>query len=314
MSPKNVQATPRIWSLEELQSHAQISLEEFVERRLNEPQERYTFHIRERRTAIQRLLKALSSLDRTAPDREIVQSILLDDEMFSALRYFTGPPISADDLAVLVTKSTKSLTKTKIRNDSELSLKVLDLICRLADPLRFQWVRENRPANIHELKDAIRITETLHAVQTLQTERRSFGKELERILETHLIKNGFEKQPTRNRGKIEVPNHYPASGKFFGECTLYSRKADLLIRLSDGRILAVEAKVSASKLNSVKRVLNDTAAKAKHWHSEAGNQVVPIALLYGVFGADILLSAQNSGLFIVWAHDVKGFVDWIKSQ
>src|SRR3546814_17959100 len=78
---------------------------------------------------------------------------------------------------------------------------------------------------------------------------------------------------------------------------LRARKTDLLIGLSDGRAVAVEAKDSASVLNSVKRVLNDTAAKARYWDSQCGNTVVPVALLSGVFGADNLQSAQTDGLY-----------------
>src|SRR3546814_6840336 len=55
---------------------------------------------------------------------------------------------------------------------------------------------------------------------------------------------------------------------------LRARKTDLLIGLSDGRAVAVEAKDSASVLNSVKRVLNDTAAKARYWDSQCGKTVV----------------------------------------
>jgi hypothetical protein len=83
--------------------------------------------------------------------------------------------------------------------------------------------------------------------------------------------------------------------------------------MHDGRIVAVESKDSSSVVNSVKRVLNDTAAKAKGWHQTMGQMVVPVALLSGVFGVKNLLEAQNDGLYLVWAHDLGNFTDWLRS-
>jgi XamI restriction endonuclease len=106
----------------------------------------------------------------------------------------------------------------------------------------------------------------------------------------------------------------PSAKTFYGECSFYGRRADLLIGLNDGRTVAVEAKDSSSVVNSVKRVLNDTAAKAKHWGAEVGKTVVPVALISGVFGTEDLKKAQTSGLYLVWAHDLDSFAEWLEAQ
>jgi hypothetical protein len=67
-------------------------------------------------------------------------------------------------------------------------------------------------------------------------------------------------------------------------------------------------------VNSVKRVRNDTAAKAKHWAEAVGKTVVPVALLSGVFGTEDLKQAQHAGLFLVWAHDLDSFIEWLAAQ
>jgi hypothetical protein len=95
---------------------------------------------------------------------------------------------------------------------------------------------------------------------------------------------------------------------------VYGRKVDLFIALRTGRMIALEAKDSSSALNSTKRLLNDTAAKAKHYSVAAGKNIISVALLSGVFKASDLIEAQNAGLYLVWAHDLDGFIDWIKSQ
>lgn len=77
--------------------------------------------------------------------------------------------------------------------------------------------------------------------------------------------------------------------------------------------MAVECKVSSSAVNSIKRLNNDAAVKATVWRSEFGtSQVVPMALLDGVFALKNLRDAQAKGLTIFWAHDPGAMSDWIR--
>ena len=59
-------------------------------------------------------------------------------------------------------------------------------------------------------------------------------------------------------------------------------------------MIAVEAKDSSSGLNSVKRILNDTAAKAKHFTNAAGKNIISVALLCGVFKVESFVHAEPS--------------------
>lgn len=314
MSIANTDSTPPVWDDAALAAHAQAALEEFVERRLGESAARYAEHLQARRHAIKRLVRRLNPVDVEDPDLGVVRAILLDEDLQGALRYVAGPPISFDDLGVLVTRGTGRLSKTKIKTDDALAAEVLRLICRIADPGRFPWIRENRPPRRYELKQAIRATAALHAAQTMQTERRGYGKLVEGKLQDRLVAMRYRRVPSPNGGKINLPAHMPQAGTFYGECTVQGRRADLLIGLPDGRSVGVEAKDSSSVVNSVKRVLNDTAAKARHWRSKFGETLVPVALLSGVFGQENLRAAQSSGLFLVWAHDLGSFTDWLQSQ
>jgi hypothetical protein len=307
----NRRPSPRVWTAEELREHAERALQEFVDRRLAEPRDRYRHHLDESYGALLRLFKVLSKIDPAAPDGRAVREILLDDELFDALRYVTAPPVSFDDLSVLVSRSTERMTKTRLRQDDTLPSRVLQLICDLSDTSRFPWVADRRQPRLHEVKLAVRATAALCASRALETERRGFGKALERHFERQLVEIGFRKSKAPNRARIRGNNDWPAPGRFYGECTVYGRKADLLIRIDDGRVVAVEAKHSSSVLNSVKRVLNDTAAKAQLWRRNAGEEIVPVALLSGVFGVDNLALAQDGGLFLVWAHDSAEFLSWL---
>lgn len=314
MKIPNVSRTPRVWTEEELIAQAQVALDEFVDRRLAEPSGKYQAHVNARRAAIVKLFKILSGVDPANPDLTSVRKILFDDELFDALRYVTGPPVSEDDLGVLVTRNVKGFNKTDLTKNDQLPADILKLICRLADPFRFPWISTRRAPSLRELRDAIQATMTLHASQSLQTERRGYGKEVERRLELRLSELGFTKVRTPNKAKIEAPIYYPSYPNFYGECTVHGRKVDLFIALPTGRMIALEAKDSSSALNSVKRLNNDTAAKAKHFAAQAGLNIINVALLSGVFKYESLISGQQSGLYLVWSHDLDGFIEWIKSQ
>ncbi|MCX8281770.1 XamI family restriction endonuclease [Phyllobacterium sp. 0TCS1.6C] len=331
MTISNVSPTPLVWTETELETEAQKALEEFVERRLAEPGGKYLAHVNARRGAMVRLFKALAGVDASNPDPAMVRAVLLDPQMFDALRYVTGPPVSEDDLGVLVTRNVKGLNKTDIKEKDDIPVDVLKLICKLADPFRFPWVASKRVPTGRELRTAIASTMTMHAAQALQTERRGHGKIVEQRLEMRLSELGFVKisggqnkpkkgepastlPPFPPRGRITQPSHHPTYPYFYGECVVYGRKVDLFIALATGRMIALEAKDSSSGLNSTKRLLNDTAAKAKHYTAEAGKNIISVALLSGVFKLSDLKAAQSTGLYLVWAHDMDGFVEWIKAQ
>ena len=93
-----------------------------------------------------------------------------------------------------------------------------------------------------------------------------------------------------------------------------TRKADFLIGLLDGRVMALECKVSNSATNSIKRLNNDATVKATVWKREFGSsQVVPAAVLEGVYAIRNLKDAQNNGLTLFWSHDLTAMLDWIHS-
>jgi hypothetical protein len=97
------------------------------------------------------------------------------------------------------------------------------------------------------------------------------------------------------------------------ECLLGNRKADLVVGLYDQRIMSTECKVSNSATNSVKRLNNDAAAKAEAWLADFGrNNIVPTAVLSGVYKTHNLVNAQDRGLTLFWAHDIEKMIQWIQ--
>ena len=324
-------SAPRKWTEEELVEEAQIALHEFVDRRLAEPAGTYATHFKARRKALVRLFRKLSDVNNQNPSVDLVREVIADEEMFAALRYVAGPPVSEDDLGVLVTRSVNGIAQKALAEDDALPVAVLKLICKMSDPFRFPWIPAGRPPTTREIREAIAMTSALHASQALQTERRGYGRAIEQRLVTRLEALGYVKvtggrskakpkagepvlPPYPPKGKVTQPSHHPVFPYFYGECIVYGRKVDLFIALKSGVMIALEAKDSSSALNSTKRLLNDTAAKAKRYEDAAGKNVISVALLSGVFKIADLDQAQESGLSLVWAHDLDEFVAWIGQQ
>jgi hypothetical protein len=120
---------------------------------------------------------------------------------------------------------------------------------------------------------------------------------------------GFNKVNSR---KVSVLSDAPAPGEFCAESDLGGRKADVLVGLWDRRVMPIECKVSNSSTNSVKRLNNDAAVKAETWRKDFGQkQVVPTAVLGGVYKLHNLEDAQRRGLSLFWGHQLEALTQWI---
>ena len=180
------------------------------------------------------------------------------------------------------------------------------------DSKRFPWMAEQRRPDEAELHAASLASASLMATQRVQTARRNLAKiEQEKQVADHLAGIGLVEAAPRT---ISTSSDAPGHGSFCGECMFGDRKADLVVRLHDGRLMPIECKVSNSATNSVKRLNNDAAAKAAAWiHQFGTRQTVPSAVLSGVFKKNNLIQAQNIGLTIFWAHDLHTLADFINS-
>ncbi len=225
------------------------------------------------------------------------------------VRYLCGPPISEADLQMLVRAKTLH-TPGEATGDDRLDA-VIHVVRAWHDRKRFPWISEGRPATKNEREAAILATTALLAMRRTETHYRMRSSEAQELaVEQQLRDTGYEQVPTR---RVSTVGDAPQRGQFCRESLFGSRKADFLVGLPDGRTMAVECKVSSSAVNSIKRLNNDAAVKATVWRSEFGTtQVVPVALLDGVFALKNLRDAQAKGLTIFWAHDLSALTDWIR--
>lgn len=298
---------PTRWARDELERDRMQSIQGFRDERLLEPAEDYGDIFDSVRGWFENLIETTVDLTQL---QEQALPVLTDPNLLTAFRYLAGPPISTDDLKTLV--DTDSLAPSRLKADPALVSRVVETVILGLDHRRFPWLLEGREAEPAEREAAILASTAMAAMRGLETKRRSTGKaSQEELVRQELLRVGMAEVSVPNRSAPTVAEA-PELGSFCGETYLAGRKADFIVRLWDNRVMPIECKVSNSSVNSVKRLNYDAAAKAEGWINDLGQvQIVPVAVLSGVFGLDNLEDAQRRGLTLYWAHRLGDLTDWI---
>ena len=291
-------ARPPRWDDARLEADRRRAIGEFRAERLREPLGLYRELFGRYRAAVERLI---ASTDDLAGIEAEAARVLADDDLRYAARYLASPPISEDDLEVL---ADASLRPRALRRDPGAALRVAETILLLLDRERFPWIADRRRPADEERRMAVVATAAMIASQRVLTARMNAApRRQEALVRERLAAAGFAEDEPK-----PVPTVFaaPPVGHFTGECVVGgSRKADIVVRLGDGRVMPIECKVSNSELNSIKRLRNDAAVKARVWIDDLGrNNVVPAAVLGGVFKLSDLRDAQERGLALFWSHSL----------
>lgn len=298
---------PKRWEPDALEADRQLAIANFRRERLDEPVEDYRARFDAMREVVVDLLARTDDLIRLD---EFALALLSHPDTRLAFRYLAGPPISEDDLKTL--GDTNSLAPGTLTSDSALVQRLLTTVSAALDHRRFPWVAERRHPTDAEREGAILATAALAATRAVETNRRTHGKSTqEAAVREALLGAGLVEVTLPNQGAPTLAQA-PHPGEFSREASLAGRKADLIVGLWDHRVMPIECKVSNSSINSIKRLNNDAAAKAESWLTDLGQlQIVPVAVLGGVYGLHSLESAQRRGLTLFWAHRLSDLTDWI---
>ncbi len=299
-------AAPHRWTSEQFLEDSRQARARFREERLVEPLEDYMEQFEDVRGQMEDLLEHTVDLSRL---RELAVDVMMDRRLTEAARYLAGPPISTADLQVL---SEADLSKTSLRKSPDEATRAVEVILTALDRNRFPWVGEDRDPSEAERAAATLASAAMIAARRVMTGRANDAKTAQEAEVADTIETGAELRRVSPR-TISNLDDAPERGEFCAaECLVGSRKADLVVRLFDGRLMPIECKVSNSSTNSIKRLNNDAAVKAAIWLNEFGSRnVVPAAVLSGVFKVINLEQAQANGLTIFWAHDLDKLVEFI---
>lgn len=271
---------------------------------MQEPLEQYLNAFDDYRAAVENLIEKTVDLSRLTDE---AVEVLTDPALLVAVRYLASPAVSTDDLKIL---ADAQLSASRLQADPQMARRVIETVLLGLDRNRFPWVAEDREPTEPERETAVVATAALIAGRRVMTDRANESKtEQEEAVARKLLAAGFTEVERRT---MDNASKLPAHGEFCRESLFGSRKADLVVRLWDGRVMPVECKVSNSSTNSIKRLNNDAAVKARTWLQEFGTtNVAPTAVLSGVFKLRNLKSAQDDGLTIIWAHDLDEMIKFV---
>lgn len=281
----------------------------FRQQRLDEPLAHYSRFFEAFAPIFADLIERLTDVARGPLDVDELVDVIVDDNRRTAFRYLAAPPISEDDLKTL---AETSLSPTALAGDAAQARRVRDTVLHVLDPHRFPWIGEGRAALGYEHDRAVVASAALVAARKVETLRRSTAKGTQESA----VRDKLEEIGLREVSPRDIPllDAAPDVGEFCGESKLGGTRADLVVRLYDGRALPIECKVSNSAVNSFKRVNHEAVGKAGAWLAGFGNrQVVPMAVISGVFNPANLETAQSDGLCIAWGHRLDDLADFVLS-
>ncbi len=254
------------------------------------------------------MIDRLPALTADPPDATVLSAQVAGRDNRKAFRYLTAPPISEDDLKTL---ADAPLTSGALRADAAAAKRVRDVVVTILDRHRFPWVAAQRSPTDEERERAIIASATLAAAREIETERLGTQQHHQETAVKQVLRDaGFTEVPRR---PIPIAADAPSAGTFCAETTLAGTRADVVARLPDQRVLAIECKVSNSSVNSYKRVVHDTGGKAAHWYRELGRaQIIPCAVLSGVFAPANLRQVQDDGdVFLFWQHRLSDLAEFV---
>lgn len=303
----------RRWTGEELSIDAAAAVAEFRTRRLGEPLARYLAEFDANREGNHALISRLGDLlGDGAEGSELVPALWSTEAGRTAFRYLGAPPISQDDLETL---AETALSVTSAHDATGKRKRLIDVMRAVLDPRRFPWVAQHRAPTAAELEAAVLATTSLIASQRVQTLRRGDEKSMvEGAVKGLLIGMGRTLAPSRTaRGIQNLLNDSPPQNTFLTQVNLGSDNVDVVIRLRDGRLLAIECKGSNSEINSRKRLNREAANTASRLLDRFGVGVVPAVALQGVFKDRYLVEAQDTPMLIFWGHRLGDLVRFIEA-
>jgi XamI restriction endonuclease len=291
---------PPRWSPERLDSDRQAALNDFIKSWGEKGTSAYRAAFEANEPVVRRLFQLTEDL------REFSGEVFREDrDLLDAARYLGGPPVSEDDLATLA-----GAPLPRLARDPELASRTADVLRSAWDPIRYPWLGEDRTPTEHERHAAIVWTAGIWAVERVRTlQRTRSSREQEKEVARVLLDAGFRQYAHLRR--LSTLDELPR-GSFSKETNLAGSKCDVPVRLRDGRLLAIECKVSNSALNSVKRLIRETGGKARHWRTQFGLQVVTAAVLAGVYKLTSLVDAQDSyDIAIFWERNLAPLAEFV---
>lgn len=283
-------SNPPTWTIEELEGGRAEAERRFIAERTEEGPRAYEALYRELEPEIRAVLAATQDLRALTGDL-----FRTDPQAWGLMRYLCAPPISEEDLWTLAGRKFK-------RVPPDAADRVAAVLLEVLDPIRFPWVGDEREATDEERDSAVMATAALLTRERLSTQRRGTSSiRQEAAVAVALMEADYVLDA--DRSEVWVLDTLER-GRFARERKVAGAKCDVPVRLHDGRLLAIECKISNGPKNSWKRLNREIGGKAERWRGHFGGQVLTAAVIAGSYDLSCLRTAQADGVHVFWEHDL----------
>ncbi|OZG57114.1 XamI family restriction endonuclease [Bifidobacterium myosotis] len=299
---------PKRFTRMELAESAAIAGEHFKRTRTDAEASTAAFYDSAFDTAYAEIEHVLSTTGQLS-NLEAMAAQLFEEGYLDVLRYMERPTVSSDDFKKL--SETNTTAKGRLSQPGNAAL-AMEYLLRNLNTRVFPWFGSGVDPTESELNAAKHAVAALVADQKTKTMLRNKQSQSQEEAVRRALIDGAGYRMVKARD-FRMLSDGPKPGEIFHkETSIDGVKADVVFGLYDGRIMALECKVSNTAVNSYKRLNHETVDKIVKWNRMFGsNGIVGGCVLQGVFAVDNLELAQKAGVAIFWSANLKELVDFV---
>ncbi len=256
----------------------------------------------------------LRTLIETQGLRDLQGSLTKTGRHLLVLRHLFAPPISQDQLKLIVRSYPKGAEKKSSRLNKQAANDFATAFAQRRDPTLTAWLPTNANPNRRQIRRVLDTLTPMIANQIFNTVRRNrLSDEQEKAVVALLEAKGWSRSPssTVNNGSDLPPRHFMRKTRC--KTRTATKEVDIACGVNPSLIMAMECKVSNDATNSVKRV-SDVMDKTKAWNDQWGGFIQTAALLQGVIAFKDVARLLDSDVLVFWSHDLQPLADWLDSK
>ena len=243
--------------------------------------------------------------------RDLHSSLRKSGRHLRVLRHLFAPPISQDQLKIILPSYPKGAEKTGAPVSKKATDEFVAAFAERRDRGLTAWLSTNSDPSPSQIAKVLDTLTPMISSQTFNTVRRNrLSDEQEKVVETLLLSKGWAKSvsaPVTAPSDLP-PKHYMRKTRC--KAPTGTKEVDIACGVSPSLIMAMECKVSNDATNSVKRI-SDVTDKTKAWNEQWGKFIQTAALLQGVIAYKEVARLLDSKVLVFWSHDLQPLADWL---
>lgn len=256
----------------------------------------------------------MHTLEDTKSLRDLEASLTTTGKHLLVLRALFAPPISQDQLKLVVPSYPKGAEKKGSKLSKQSAADFAAAFRDRRDKGLTRWLDGNSDPSPEQVSRLLNTLTPMISSQIFNTVRRNrLCDEQEKAVESLLTSKGWMKESSAalNTPADLAPKHFMRKTRC--KTRTATKEVDIACGVNAGLILAMECKVTNDGTNSVKRI-GDVMNKVKAWNDQWAGFIQTAALLQGVIKYGTVAEMLDAGVEVFWSHDLQRLADWLDAR